>query len=125
MKTRTTGGVSMTTNEVPLGRSRHGKVDFTMMYAAHDAFQRDLRRLNAVAGTGRIADPAVRAGWETFKNQLHIHHTVEDAALWPPLRRKVAGPGEVAILDAMEAEHGRIDPLLSRVDASFTAGGAG
>jgi hypothetical protein len=31
------------------------------------------------------------AGWETFKDQLHIHHMVEGAVLWPPLRQKVAG----------------------------------
>jgi hypothetical protein len=60
-----------------------GKVDFTFMYAAHDAFNRDLRRLAAAAGSGRTADPAVRTGWATFKNQLHIHHTAEDRWLWP------------------------------------------
>jgi Hemerythrin HHE cation binding domain len=116
----------MTTDDAQRRRSLRGKVDFMMMYAAHDAFQRDLRRLTAVVGAGRTADPAVRAGWETFKNQLHIHHTVEDVALWPPLRQKVIGSDEVAVLDAMEAEHARIDPLLSRVDASFAAAdGAG
>jgi hypothetical protein len=107
----------MTTDDAQRRRSLRGKVDFTMMYAAHDAFQRDLRRLTAVVGAGRTADPAVRAGWETFK----IHHAVEDEALWPPLRQKVIGSDEASVLDAMEAEHARIDPLLSRVDASFAA----
>jgi hypothetical protein len=98
-----------------------GKVDFTFMYAAHDAFHRDLRRLAAAVEAGRTADPAVRAGWATFKNQLHVHHTAEDRWLWPALRDKATGPGEVSVLDAMEAEHARIDPLLSRVDASLAA----
>jgi hypothetical protein len=100
-----------------------GKVDFTFMYAAHDAFNRDLRRLAAAAGSGRIADAAVRTGWATFKKQLHIHHTAEDRWLWPALRDKVTRPDEVSVLDAMEAEHLGLDPLLSRVDASLTAAG--
>jgi hypothetical protein len=119
MTTRNTG------QHIPSGRHPRpaGKVDFTFMYAAHDAFSRDLRRLAAAAGSGRIADPAVRTGWATFKKQLHIHHTAEDRWLWPALRDKVTRPDEVSVLDAMEAEHLGLDPLLSRVDASLTATG--
>jgi iron-sulfur cluster repair protein YtfE (RIC family) len=98
-----------------------GRVDFTFMYAAHDAFRRDLRYLTGAVEAGRTADPAVRAGWATLKNQLHVHHTAEDEFLWPALRAKVTQPGDVAVLDAMEAEHARIDPLLSRVDTSLAA----
>jgi hypothetical protein len=119
MTTKNTG------QHIPPGRRPRpaGKVDFTFMYAAHDAFNRDLRRLAAAAGSVRTADPAVRTGWATFKNQLHIHHTAEDRWLWPALRDKVTRPDEVSVLDAMEAEHLGIDPLLSRVDASLTATG--
>jgi hypothetical protein len=119
MTTRNTG------QRIPSGRHPRpaGKVDFTFMYAAHDAFSRDLRRLAAAVEEGRTADPAVRAGWATFRNQLHVHHTAEDRWLWPALRDKVTQPGEVSVLDSMEAEHRRIDPLLSRVDASLTATG--
>ncbi len=113
----------MTNNDPRRRRPLQGKVDFTFMYAAHDAFNRDLRRLAVAAEAGRTADAAVRAGWATFKNQLHIHHTAEDAWLWPALRKKVTAPGEVSVLDAMEAEHARIDPLVSRVDASLAATG--
>ena len=114
-----------TSQRIPSGRHPRpaGKVDFTFMYAAHDAFSRDLRRLAAAIEEGRTADPAVRAGWATFKNQLHVHHTAEDRWLWPALRDKVTQPGEVSVLDAMEAEHARIDPLVSRVDASLAATG--
>ena len=104
-------------------RPLQGRVDFTLMYAVHDAFDRDLRCLTAAVEAGRTADPAVRAGWATFKNQLHVHHTSEDTSLWPPLRQKVTRPDETAVLDAMEAEHARIDPLLSQVDASLAASG--
>jgi iron-sulfur cluster repair protein YtfE (RIC family) len=107
------------------GRPLQGKVDFTLMYAAHDAFRRDLRCLTAAAEAGQTADPAVRTSWATFKNQLRVHHTAEDTSLWPPLRQKVTRPEEAAVLDAMEAEHARLDPLLSRVDASLAADGAG
>ena len=100
-----------------------GTVDFTFMYAAHDAFHRDLRYLAAAVEAGQTAEPAVQAGWATFKNQLHVHHTAEDTSLWPALRQKVTRPGDVAVLDAMAAEHARIDPLLSRVDASLAAAG--
>jgi iron-sulfur cluster repair protein YtfE (RIC family) len=111
----------MTTDDTR--RPLQGTVDFIFMYAAHDAFRRDLRRLAAVVKAGRTAEPAVRASWATFKNQLHVHHTAEDDWLWPALRAKVAQPGDVAVLDAMEAEHARIDPLLSLVDDSLAAAG--
>ncbi len=106
--------------------SRHrldGEVDFTLMYVAHDAFHRDLRRLAAAVDAGRAAEPSVRAGWETFKEQLHIHHTAEDVSVWPALRAKVTMAGQVAVLDAMEAEHARIDPLLAAVDSCLAAAG--
>ena len=114
----------MTTDDTRRRRPLQGTVDFTFMYAAHDAFYRDLRRLAAAVEAGRTAEPAVRAGWATLKNQLHVHHTAEDDFLWPALRAKVTQPADVAVLDAMEAEHARIDPLLSRVDTSFTAADA-
>jgi hypothetical protein len=119
MTTKNTG------QHIPPGRRPRpaGKVDFTFMYAAHDAFNRDLRRLAAAVKDGRTADPAVRTGWAIFRNQLHIHHTAEDRWLWPALRDKVTRPDEVSVLDAMEAEHLGLDPLLSRVDASLTATG--
>jgi hypothetical protein len=98
-----------------------GKIDFSMMYFAHDAFTRDLRRMEEAAAAGRTGDPAVRNGWETFKKQLHVHHLAEDEAIWPLLREKALGPEEVAVLDMMEAEHGMIDPLLDRVDAAADA----
>lgn len=98
-----------------------GEVDFTFMYAAHDAFHRDLRRLVAAVDAGHSADPAVRAGWTTFKNQLHLHHSAEDRWLWPEVRAKVTRADENSVLDAMEAEHLHLEPLLSQVDAALVA----
>jgi iron-sulfur cluster repair protein YtfE (RIC family) len=112
----------MTTNN-NTGRARlKGKVDFTIMLISHDAFERDLRRLVALVEGGHTGDGAPRTGWETFKHQLHIHHSTEDTAIWPALRTKLTRRDDVAVLDAMESEHAGIDPLLSRVDASFAGG---
>jgi iron-sulfur cluster repair protein YtfE (RIC family) len=96
-----------------------GSVDFTMMYVAHDAFNRDVARLIEAAEHDRAFTPAAVATWRSFSGQLHTHHTAEDTALWPRLYEVVSEPGEVAILRQMEAEHARIDPGLERIDAAI------
>ncbi|MER5511404.1 hemerythrin domain-containing protein [Streptomyces sp. NPDC002766] len=95
-------------------------IDFTAMYASHDAFRRDLERLARAVTAGRADTPGVRAGWENFTRQLHIHHTAEDGELWPRVRERAAGrPRDLALLDEMEEEHSRIDPLLAAVDTAL------
>jgi hypothetical protein len=107
----------MTSNS-PATTHTAGHVDLTMMVAMHDAFRRDLAR---AVGRHRTDDPArrpaVRTGWELFKTQLHMHHTGEDSDLWPRMRTHLADrPDDLALLQAMQDEHGRIDPLLNAVD---------
>jgi iron-sulfur cluster repair protein YtfE (RIC family) len=98
-----------------------GTIDFIMMYATHDAFRSDLDRLAAAGAAGKAGIPQVRAGWQNFKTQLLIHHSVEDSHLWPALQRAVARrPGDLALLDQMQAEHAQIDPLLAAVDKALT-----
>lgn len=109
--------------ETPVEASRRrallrGSVDFTMMYVAHDAFNRDVARLVDAAGRGRGFTPAAVATWRSFRHQLHTHHTAEDAALWPRLHEVVSGD-EAGILTSMEAEHAAIDPRLERIDAAL------
>jgi iron-sulfur cluster repair protein YtfE (RIC family) len=92
-------------------------IDVTIMHSTHDAFRRDLTRLVAAADAGRAGTPTVMAGWENFKRQLHVHHTVEDAVLWPRLSAAVAGrPNDTELVAQMEAEHASLDPLLTVVD---------
>jgi iron-sulfur cluster repair protein YtfE (RIC family) len=92
-------------------------IDFTMMYVTHDAFRRDLARLTAAATAGTAQAPRVRAGWENFRAQLLLHHSVEDTDLWPRVSRAAAGrPSGLALLAEMTAEHAQIDPLLAAVD---------
>ena len=96
------------------------RLDMGMMFAVHDALRRDLGHIGRL--TGRLDDDPRRLlgsalGWALFKQFLHVHHTSEDATVWPVLRDAVAGsPDSVALADAMEAEHARIDPLLAAVD---------
>jgi hypothetical protein len=131
----------MTTQHLPgTDAARHGTgdADLTIMLAAHDAFRRDLTRLartassstasSSTASSSTASDPArresVQAGWELFKRQLHLHHTTEDQAIWPVLRPRLApSPAALSVLDAMEAEHELIDPLLAAVDGEFAATG--
>ncbi|WP_406463649.1 hemerythrin domain-containing protein [Streptomyces sp. NBC_01622] len=95
-------------------------IDFTPMYASHDAFRRDLERLAGAVADGRAHTAPVLSGWENFKHQLHIHHTAEDSDLWPRVRTRVGGrTRDLGMLDEMEAEHARIDPLLAAVDTAL------
>jgi iron-sulfur cluster repair protein YtfE (RIC family) len=103
-----------------------GGLDLTMMVAFHDAFRRDLTHLAHTASRHRaqLDEPARRtavlAGWELFKTELHVHHTAEDDDLWPRMRVRFADrPDELALLQAMQDEHARIDPLLAAVDGAF------
>ncbi len=97
-------------------------LDMSMMFAMHDALRRELAQVGRIA-SGRDDNPGtlLRAalGWELFKKFLTAHHQTEDDVLWPPLRASVAGrPVRTALVDALEAEHGVIDPLLAAIDAA-------
>ena len=98
-----------------------GTVDFTMMYVAHDAFNRDLERLVRASEEGDGLSPAAIATWRSFSKQLHTHHGAEDAALWPRLYAAVTDADEIQILADMEAEHGSLDPRLEQIDAAIKA----
>jgi hypothetical protein len=98
------------------------KLDMSMMFAMHDALRRDLGQVGRIASR-RDDDPAklLRAalGWELFKKFLLVHHQSEDDVLWPPLRAAVAGqPDRVALVEALEAEHSVLEPLLTAIDAA-------
>ncbi len=117
----------MTTQKLPgTDAARHGTgdADLAIMLAAHDAFRRDLARLARAAAAADLSDPAKRqsvaAGWELFKRELHLHHTAEDEIIWPVLRPRLAySENALSVLDEMEEEHERIDPLLAAMDAAF------
>jgi len=92
-----------------------GPVDMTTMYVMHHAFRRDLAAFAAAAQATPVEDrqawQALAERWDLFAEVLHHHHSGEDAGLWPWLMR-VATEQEQATLEAMEAEHEQIDPIL-------------
>jgi hypothetical protein len=98
------------------------QLDMSMMFAMHDALRRELVQAARIASLrddhpGGLLRAAL--GWELFKKFLLVHHHSEDDALWPTLRANVAGrPDRVALVDALEAEHAAIDPLLTAIDAA-------
>jgi hemerythrin-like domain-containing protein len=99
-----------------------GPVDMTMMYVMHHAFRRDVAALAAAAAvtpaTDRRACGALADRWALFSEALHLHHTGEDRGLWPRLLA-VATPEEAEVLEAMEAEHEDVDPMLAACAAGF------
>lgn len=99
-----------------------GPVDMQTMYVMHHGFRRDLRRFAEAVRRTPVAERATWAllhqRWELFAEVLHHHHSGEDAGIWPWLRER-CGEEHLAMLDAMEAEHGEIDPLLEACAAGF------
>ena len=97
--------------------TQQGRIDFTVMYVTHGAFRRDLQRFASAVAAGQAYTDGVRAGWHNFKNQLDVHHSVEDAALWPQVVSAVHGrPAAVALMREMEAEHAELHPRMDAVD---------
>ncbi len=91
-------------------------IDFTLMYSTHDAFRRDISKLGQAVDAGRANVPRVLAGWHAFQQQLSIHHLAEDTALWPRVPTAAAvRPDALKLLEEMEAEHAKLDPLLESV----------
>ena len=103
-----------------------GPVDVAGMYLMHRAFRRDLAAFADVMPTVAADD---RARWALlarrfalFGSILHKHHHGEDIALWPLLAERGA---DGAVLDALEAEHAGIDPLLAAISAGVRTLAAG
>jgi hypothetical protein len=96
------------------------------MYLMHRAFRRDLAAFADVVPTVAVTDRArwrlVRRRFSFFGTVLHKHHTGEDVAMWPLLAERGA---DRTVLDALAAEHARIDPLLAAASADLAALAAG
>jgi hemerythrin-like domain-containing protein len=92
-----------------------GPVDMYMMYVMHHAFRRDLAAFAAAVPRTPVDDlatwQALSDRWALFADALHHQHEGEDAWLWPALLER-AEADERETLEAMEAEHEGIDPLL-------------
>ena len=97
-----------------------GPCDMSGMFVMHHDFRRDLGRFASAVrltpldqhGTWR----ALEQRWARFAHELHEHHTKEDVGIWPLLLERVGGDDR-AVLEAMEAEHALVDPLLERAES--------
>ena len=98
---------------------------FTIVYLIHEAFRRDLARLSTalrVPVQDRSRYRMLADRWEFVNEQLHHHHQVEDASLWPLVRPKLAGrDDELAVLQEMENQHDALAPTCTAVDEGFAA----
>lgn len=99
--------------------------DLKLMDTLHAAFRRDTARLAGVSARfsshEAVVHDALLLGWHGFSWSLHHHHhVVEDDYIWPLMRRRLADhPDDLAVLDAMEAEHALIDPDLAAIEHAF------
>jgi hypothetical protein len=96
------------------------------MFLMHHGFRRDLDNFVRVVPEVELGDrtrwQALAGRWQFFSVVLHKHHTGEDAGLWPLLVNRVDAAGDLAAratLEAMEAEHADIDPLLESCGQGF------
>jgi hypothetical protein len=86
----------------------------------HGALRRDLLRTHATLSTQPYPHGRQRlalgehAVW--LMEFLHAHHTGEDEGVWPLVRER--NPAASALLDSLEADHGRIDPAATTVTAA-------
>ncbi|MFG2640092.1 hemerythrin domain-containing protein [Streptomyces sp. NPDC048370] len=100
-------------------------LDLTAISAMHDALRRELQHLARASsrpGPDPCHAPIRSQGWALLKKGLHAHHSAEDEALWPVLRDALAGrSGDLALLEAMEAEHAALDTLVRAVDDETAA----
>ena len=100
----------------------YGPVDMQIMYVMHHAFRRDLAKFAAAAqhtpAEDRTTWRLLASRWKVFAEVLHLHHSGEDAGLWPWLIER-GTDADRSTLEAMEAEHAEIDPLLASCAEGF------
>ncbi|HEU5072705.1 MAG TPA: hemerythrin domain-containing protein [Polyangiaceae bacterium] len=93
----------------------------TAFMMSHHGFRRDLARfasaLENIASGNRSNVEALREEWKNFHMTLHGHHEAEDNGVFP----SIAGQHESvrATIEALTADHRRIDPLLERGNTAF------
>ena len=96
--------------------------DPSMNTNMHRAFQREIPRLQRGLQRANLADARQREGlaarYKFFSDTRHHHPEGEDIYLFATIRGD-ANVDEVAVLDAMEAEHTALVTVLGRLDREF------
>jgi hemerythrin-like domain-containing protein len=104
-------------------------VDFTMNRLMHEAFKREVGRLQVAVKARKDDSESDPAGlikrWRFFSEQLVHHHESEDKFIWPVVRERATDPADIVIIDAMESEHSALDNQLELLDGQFDAMSAG
>ena len=60
--------------------------------------------------------------WDYVDDQLHHHHQVEDARLWPLVRPKLSGhDDDLAVLEEMEVQHVNLLPKCAAIGKGFAS----
>jgi hypothetical protein len=108
-----------TTEAVPtvptaiVASARTERPDLSGWLCGHAGMRQEFGLLATVASrspgpeAARLVEDQIAMVLET----LHHHHTGEDEMVWPILRERA--PEAVAELDMLEAEHVRVDPLIT------------
>jgi hypothetical protein len=93
--------------------------DTRTMGIVHSALRRDLTRSSdALSGhliPGEAQRVAIAGHVQALMDFLQVHHSGEDAWLWPTMRR--LNPSASALLDQMEDDHLAITPHMEKVSA--------
>jgi hemerythrin-like domain-containing protein len=94
----------------------------TALMMSHHGFRRDAAEFaRALAELGTRSSPAELSAlgeeWRSYRATLHGHHESEDQRLFPHVRSQ--NPDLAAAIDALSADHARIDPLLEAGDRAF------
>jgi iron-sulfur cluster repair protein YtfE (RIC family) len=101
-----------TTNPAPVQLT-----DVRDMYVVHKVFRREfalIPRLIRAVAPGDIRRAAVVAGHARLVlGGLDMHHTGEDALLWPKLLERDAP--DSALIHRMEAQHHRVEELIAEL----------
>jgi iron-sulfur cluster repair protein YtfE (RIC family) len=99
--------------------------DTRMMGIVHSALRRDLARADDALSRQPVPGDAQRVAiaqhMEAMMDFLHVHHSGEDAWLWPTMRR--LNPAASEVLDQMDADHLAIGPHMGKVTAAAAAYG--
>jgi hemerythrin-like domain-containing protein len=105
-----------------------GPLDLSAMFVMHHGFRRDVRDLARAVPATAAADAeawaALARRWKGFATALHHHHRVEDLSIWPRLLDRVQAAGDPearATLEAVQAEHTLLDPLVETCAGGFRA----
>jgi iron-sulfur cluster repair protein YtfE (RIC family) len=91
--------------------------DLTVFRLAHRVFRREFDRLGEAAEViGAKEAPrtfTIEEQIAMMARSLHAHHNGEDTEIWPIIRER--DPAGAVVLDALEQEHAKIDPLIQVV----------